>query len=131
MNQISKNRILAVLVIILVLFCIQTACFGSGLIDPIDKPDAYKPSDNLQSNNTTFLQIGGTILGAIQVLGTMLSVVMLTVLGLKYMLGSASEKANYKETMIPYLIGAIMVFTIPTVIGIIYELVGQINGESL
>ena len=30
-----------------------------------------------------------------------LSVIMLIVLGIKYMLGSVDEKANYKETLLP------------------------------
>ena len=32
------------------------------------------------------------------------------VIGIKYMMGSAEEKAEYKKTMLPYLIGAIILF---------------------
>ena len=38
------------------------------------------------------------------------AVVVLLVLGIKYMMGSASEKAEYKKTMIPYLVGALLIF---------------------
>jgi hypothetical protein len=38
-------------------------------------------------------------------------------------MGSVGDKALYKETMIPYIIGAIMVFAIPNIIGILYEIV--------
>ena len=39
------------------------------------------------------------------------------------MLASVQEKALYKETFIPYIIGAVMVFAIPNIIGVIYDLV--------
>ncbi|MEI3401230.1 MAG: hypothetical protein V8R51_02250 [Clostridia bacterium] len=45
-----------------------------------------------------------------QTVGIVLSVVILIILGIKYMMGSAEEKAEYKKTMIPYLIGAVSVF---------------------
>lgn len=54
--------------------------------------------------------IGNNILGIIQVIGTVVAVGVLMVLGIKYMMGSAEEKAEYKKTMIPYLIGAILLF---------------------
>lgn len=59
--------------------------------------------------------------------GTVISVVALMAIGLKFMMGSASEKAAYKETMIPYLVGAVMLFTIPNILGILYDLVKGIN----
>lgn len=50
------------------------------------------------------------ILGIIQVVGTIIAVGVLMVLGIKYMMGSAQEKAEYKKTFIPYIIGAILLF---------------------
>ena len=37
------------------------------------------------------------------------------------MLGSAEEKANYKQTMIPYIIGVILVFSSSTLVNAIYK----------
>jgi len=54
--------------------------------------------------------IGNSILGIIQVVGTIIAVGVLMVIGIKYMMGSAEEKAEYKKTMLPYLIGAIILF---------------------
>ena len=41
--------------------------------------------------------LGGRILGILNAVGVVLSVVILTVLGIKYMMGSAEEKAEYKN----------------------------------
>lgn len=97
-----------------------------SLEDPISNPEFYKPTDTA-GDNTKFINIGNIIIGTMRVVGTVIAVVALMVIGLRYMFGSTAEKATYKETMIPYLIGAIMLFTIPNVLGILYELVKGIN----
>jgi len=53
--------------------------------------------------------LGNKIIGIIQVVGTVTAVAVLAVLGIKYMMGSAEEKAEYKKTLMPYLIGAVLV----------------------
>ena len=63
------------------------------------------------------------IVSFIQIIGVVMSVVVLVVLGIKYMMGSVEEKADYKKTMIPYLVGAFMVFSISTIPQIIYKIV--------
>ena len=54
--------------------------------------------------------IGNQIIGIITTVGVVVAVVVLLILGIKYMMGSASEKAEYKKTMIPYLVGAVLIF---------------------
>ena len=41
------------------------------------------------------------------------------------MMGSAEERAEYKKTMMPMLIGMIMLFATTTIVGIIYNLVSN------
>lgn len=64
--------------------------------------------------------LGKDIVGILQTVGIVLSVVILVVLGIKYMMGSAEEKAEYKKTMIPYLVGAAFIFLAPTIANIVY-----------
>lgn len=94
--------------------------------NPLDNPDYYKPTDTT-GQNTVFINMGNIIIGTMRALGTVIAVVALMVIGLRYMFGSIEERANYKETMVPYLIGAVMLFTIPNILGIIYDLVKGIN----
>lgn len=56
------------------------------------------------------VNIGNQIIGILTTVGVVVAVVVLLILGIKYMMGSASEKAEYKKTMIPYLVGAILIF---------------------
>lgn len=66
---------------------------------------------NQQSNGTTGITtVGGQIVNMITTIGIIVAVIVLLILGIKYMMGSASEKAEYKKTMIPYLVGAVLIF---------------------
>ena len=64
---------------------------------------------------------GNTILGLIQVVGIIVSVITLMIIGIKYVVGSAEERAEYKKTMLPYLIGAVMLFGASAIVNMIYE----------
>ena len=50
------------------------------------------------------------------------------VIGIKYMMGSAEEKAEYKKTMIPYLIGAVLLFAAVNLATYIYGIAEKFAG---
>lgn len=64
---------------------------------------------------------GENIMGVVQIAGVVIAVVILMILGIKYMMGSAEEKAEYKKTMIPYLVGAILIFAASTIANVVYQ----------
>ena len=74
-------------------------------------------SDKTGSATTSISGVGGKIIGIVQTAGTIFSVVVLVVLGIKYMMGSAEEKAEYKKTMVPYIIGAVIVLLAVNIVG--------------
>ena len=77
---------------------------------------------NTSATGTTEIQnFGGNIMGVINVVGVVVAVVVLMVIGIKYMMGSAEEKAEYKKTLLPYIIGAAMVFGASLLVGVIYN----------
>ena len=63
-----------------------------------------------QDGTDQIRNMGFDLVGILQVIGIIASVAIMIVLGIKYMMGSAEEKAEYKKTMIPYLIGAVLIF---------------------
>ena len=80
-------------------------------------------------NENAFDEIGLRIIGAIKAIGVLISVGVIVVLGIKYMMGSAQEKAEYKKTMIPYLIGAALIFGGTQIAGMVYNFVNN-NGAN-
>ena len=65
--------------------------------------------------------LGQQIVGIIQIIGTIAAVAILIVLGIKYMMGSTEEKAEYKKTLIPYLVGAVLIFAASNIASIVYN----------
>lgn len=76
--------------------------FGASTI----APQIIETFENLSEPE----EIGNLVLGLIQNIGTFIAVGILMILGIKYMIGSTEEKASYKKSMLPYLIGAILLF---------------------
>ena len=65
--------------------------------------------------------IGNSIIRILSTAGIVISVVVLIVLGIKYMMGSAEEKAEYKKTMMPYIVGAALIFAASALAQVIYQ----------
>ena len=95
--------------------------YATGIINP----DDFKPSDDI--GGTVIAEKAGGIVSVIRVGGIIITVLVLLVLGIKYMVGSVSEKADYKKTMIPYLIGTVIFFAISQFVSIIMEMTEFIN----
>lgn len=93
-----------------------------GRIGVIDT-DKYKPGDLTEDDYKTAFEMGGTIVNVLSTVGTVIAVAGIMILGIKYMMGSIEEKAEYKKTMIPYLVGCIFIFCIPKIVSIIYGII--------
>lgn len=50
------------------------------------------------------------VIGLLQLAGTGISVIVVTMLGIKYLIASPSEKADTKKMIMPILIGCILLF---------------------
>ncbi len=85
---------------------------------------------NGQANidDTKLKNAGNQIATIIRTVGIILSVIILMVLGIKYMMGSAEEKAEYKKTMIPYIVGAVILFGASALAGAVVNLAQGITG---
>ena len=82
-------------------------------------PTKFKGSSNADTSGIE--NIGNQVITIVSTIGSVASVIVLIVLGLKYMMGSAEEKAEYKKTLMPYVIGAGMVFAASAIAGVIYQ----------
>ena len=99
--------------------------YGSGE-DPLENPDKYKPGTAASSDIKTVTDKIGPIFGIITTIGIVSGVLILIIIGIKYIIGSVEEKAEYKKTMIPYLVGAIMLIGIPSILTIFSRIISSI-----
>ena len=118
----NKKMLKIVNICLIAMVIISTASTAVLAIEPGN----IKAKDNVPGGSQ-IESVGSSIVGILQTVGIVLSVVILIVLGIKYMMGSAEEKAEYKKTMIPYLIGAILIFAASNIASMIYSFANSIN----
>lgn len=96
--------------------------YEDGEVTTTIDPDKFAPViSNDDPGKATDLV--GKIVGAINVIGTVIAIATVMILGIKYIFGSIEEKAEYKKTMWPILVGAILLFGVTWIINLIYQLV--------
>jgi trbC/VIRB2 family len=106
---------------LLLAIMLVTSIAGTVLaVDPNTVLNGLNGNGNVQINDLT--KVGNNIVTIIQVVGIVIAVIVLLVIGIKYMMGSASEKAEYKKTMIPYIVGAVLIFAGTSLVRVIYSL---------
>ena len=103
----NLKKILGICLIILIaMFTISSIVYAADDHAKNIFSKTYANKEGLDKVNNA----GNNIVSTIRIVGMIVSVGILMVLGVKYMMGSAEEKAEYKKTMIPYLVGAILIF---------------------
>ena len=112
MNKTILYKIIIVLITILVFIMLISNTVFAGTINT--NISTIKPSNDMA-------KFGNHIIGAIKVIGTFVAVIMTMIVGIKYMLSSVEEKAEYKKTVIAYMVGAILIFATAQLVGFIYD----------
>ena len=113
----KMKKILPILMMVMLIMLQVAPVFATyeGGVDPSTNltGKTVKGSEKITS-------IGNQIITIVSIVGSVVSVVVLMVLGIKYMMGSAEERAEYKKTLLPYIIGAILVFAASAIAGVIF-----------
>ena len=135
-NKMIKMIFLIMLLITMIFFMTNVVQATTDTDVTIDfNPDDWKPNDDQQiteGQETTgaiganrLMNIGNSIIGIIQIVGSFTSVIVLIIIGIRYMMGSVEERAEYKKAMAPYIIGAVMVFAITNILSIVVGIVQE------
>ena len=118
----GENEMIKKIIYVIITFLICFGLLNNNSVYAIDTDYYTKNINSTVTNGTDEISsIGKTIIGLLRGAGTVVSVIALIAIGIKYIMGSVEEKAIYKQTLMPYLIGAIFVFGITTILPIIIE----------
>lgn len=97
-------KIIAVLLIAIALVTLATTIVRATTgFEPIQPKDPGTAGEKV--TNTA-----GQILTIVRIVGMAVAVIMLTILGIKYVAASPNEKADYKKGMTVYVVGAVLLF---------------------
>lgn len=123
MKKIVKI-ISTLLLVVMLVTSIAGTVFADSTTDVLDK---LKGDGKVEISSLT--TVGNNVVTIINVVGIVIAVIILLIIGIKYMIGSASEKAEYKKTMIPYIVGAVLIFAGTSLVRVIYSLANSVSGK--
>ena len=122
----KMKKVMPILMMVLLLVAtISPAVLAAGSgVSPVN----YGGNDTNMTKDIDSL--GNQIIRVVSTVGTIVAVIVLVVLGIKYMMGSAEERHEYKKTLMPYIIGAIFVFAASAITGMIFNFSEGIGNNS-
>lgn len=110
-------KIIAVLLIAIALITLSTTIVrATNGFEPIEPKPAGTAGEKV--TNTA-----GQILTIVRIVGMAVAVIMLTILGIKYVAASPNEKADYKKGMTVYVVGAVLLFGASALLSVIQKFV--------
>ena len=115
-----KVKIFSIIMLIIITLSsfMETVSYGQETI----KPGDYNPNDRTEEVPEEFTKTIGIIATGIQTIGIILSVIVIGILGIKFMTGSVEEKADYKKSFIPLIIGIILVVAAASIATFIFNM---------
>ena len=120
----NKKIIMVIKIILLSIFFMYIASLTTMAIttdDIFNDQNLKEVKDGITGADTNTGIIGGIniIIGLIQIAGTGVALIMISMLGIKYILASVEEKAEIKKTALPVVIGAVLLFGAVNLIAIL------------
>ena len=120
MNKTIKI-ISTLLIAVMLVATLSQACLASGYKDIISDVDSKAKSatdvDTSEINATA-----GKVIKAIRNIAAVGAVLILTILGIKYMIGSTEERAEYKKSFIPLIVGVIVVVSAASIASLLFSI---------
>lgn len=82
-------------------------------------PDSFDPSQYDQLDGDTVKSYSNKFLSVLTIIAIIVTVITVMLVGLKIIMSAPSEKAQYKEHLIPIAVGAILVSSIMSVLTVL------------
>ncbi len=83
---------------------------ASGLDDMMSDADDFVKEGAIQYSENALQDFSSTLFNIFSIVGAAIALLVGIIIGIKYMIGSVEEKAEYKKMLIPYIIGCAVVF---------------------
>lgn len=97
---------------------VSNADYATQMSGLLSDSENYTDKTNTVSKVNT---VTGTIITSIRVIGVAVAIVMLLTVAMKYMTAAPGDKADIKKSAIQYVVGAIVLFAVTGILGIINQ----------
>ena len=128
MKRILMKIILLISIAIL-LISVFYNCYATDVISQFDGKIA--DTNNGATNGATKIRaIMSIVLEVVRNVGAGLAVLIIIVIGCKYIIASAGERADIKKNAVPYVIGVVVLFASSGIAGILKEFAEGATGTG-
>ena len=109
-------KVISTLLMVVMLICtITTTCFA-------EKVGTVEIPDGTAGDTSKIAQKAANIVATLRNIAAIVAVVIIAILGIKYMLGSVEEKAEYKKSFMPLIVGIVVVTLALQIAAMIFSL---------
>lgn len=127
MKKILKNSVI-ILITILLAFAFVQPSFATGETGEEAKAKSANVGDivnNVMSSgntmdNTDMNKAVGTVINWIWGISIIVSIIVLMVIGIQYIIGGTQAKADYKKSLIPVVVGIVLIVFATTIVKFLY-----------
>jgi len=128
----NKN-IIKIVTIIMIMISVLSVCLpvvfattsGSGLVGKFKgDTDTSLTTENVDGKIKTII---GVILSFIRIIAIGIAIIVITYLGIKYMSAAPNEKANIKNQLITFTIGAVLVLSATAILDKVHSAVTSLT----
>lgn len=116
-------KIISIAIIICMFFCMMNIAMATD--NPNFDPKEFEDVDNPIEDSTK--SFSGIVISVLRVVGATVAIVMLLVIAMKYMTSAPGDKADIKKHAVAYVIGAVILFGVSGILGILVEIAGAIK----
>ena len=110
-KRITLMKIISIIFIFQLIFLpIKSQAESSSLDDVFTKADESLQSAESMIDENQLKDASNTLYNTLLAVGTVLTVIIGGIIGIQFLLASAEDKAKIKEALIPYVIGAVVIF---------------------
>lgn len=114
----NKKIFISIITLFLIL-ALSINIYAITLDDAKKQMEDANKLDSTQDKSTGVMAVINDVIGLLQLAGTGISVVTITLLGAKYMLSSVEQKAEIKNRAMPVVIGCVILFGAVNLVAIV------------
>ena len=105
----------------------STSNSGKSALSDIAKQIAEQQLGDDSEAKNEIQNVGWIIITLLRNAGIIAAFIIVMILGIKYITASVEQKAVYKKTMMPYVIGAVALFAATGIATLVINLAGNLN----
>ena len=110
MKKLSILISITIMIFIFQLIFCPVISSAGWLSDVINQGQEFGKDANTMINRDKLRDTSNKIFGALFIVGVVITVGIGGVLGIRFMMASAEEKAEIKQALVPYIIGCIVIY---------------------